>query len=324
MDAKEELLDTLCRTFGEEHAQSIQVLLRRYAVSFADDTESARSNLEQRIKQFLVAKRIDGLSTKTLENYLNILTAFMNRTDRHLSKISTDDIRSYVAYLFDTRHLKESSVQTHLNTLRSFFGWMNIEGVLRRNPMLKIRSLKIDKKNTRHALPPEEVEQLRDACQGYRERALFEFFISSGCRLSEVAGISVKSVNMWERCVNVHGKGDKDRTVYFSVRSKYLLEEYLRSRKGGTALFSSTHTPYPPLQPRSLEKIIQRIGIRAGLEHSMYPHLLRHTFAVEALNRGMDITVIQQLLGHEDVSTTQIYAAISQETVRHQYGKYMA
>lgn len=321
MDAKSELTNALCMAFPGG-AEQIESLLAGYTIM--RETESTRNNLRKRISNFLAAKKIDGLSSRTLENYRYNLDIFAQRIPKHITKITTDDIREYITYLFDERKLKENSVQTHINTLRTFFGWSTMEGVVRKNPMLKIKSFHIDKKGARHALTPEELERLRDACQTYKEKALVEFLVSTGCRLSEAAGIQLAAINWRERCVVVHGKGDKDRTVYFSVRAKLMIEEYMLQRKGGDALFCSVKTPYPALQPRAIQRTLQLIGERAGLTHRVHPHLLRHTFATHALNAGMDITVIQRLLGHEDISTTQIYASISQETVRHEYDKFVA
>lgn len=190
--------------------------------------------------------------------------------------------------------------------------------------MAKIKSLKIDKINARKPLAPEELERFRDACANYREKAMVEFFVSSGCRLDEASTIELSQINFKERCLTVHGKGDKNRTVYFSVRASLMIEEYVRRRKGGTALFASTKAPYGAIKHRAIEKIIQRIGERAGLAHRVYPHLLRHTFATNAYNKGMDLETIQRLLGHENIGTTQIYASISEQAVRYAYDKYMS
>ena len=122
----------------------------------------------------------------------------------------------------------------------------------------------------------------------------------------------------------VTGKGDKDRVVYFSVRARLMLQEYIKERKGGDGLFISSKSPYDPLKPRAIQRIIHNISEKAGLAGRVHPHLLRHTFATLALNSGMDVTVIQRLLGHEDIATAQIYAAMNEEVIKHKYNKYVA
>lgn len=211
-----------------------------------------------------------------------------------------------------------------LNVLRAFFGWLYVEEKIKKNPMDKIKSLKLDKKNARQALSVEELERLRDACKGYREKALVEFLVSTGCRLSEVAQLAVGDLNFADRSVTVTGKGDKDRVVYFSVRARLMLQEYIKTRKGGEGLFVSSKSPHEPLKPRAIQRIIHNISERAGLTTQVHPHLLRHTFATHALNSGMDVTAIQRLLGHEGIATTQIYATMNEDVVKHQYNKYVA
>lgn len=323
MDAKSELSEALFRLFpGEESSEKILLVLKGYTI--IRETENSRSNLNRRISSFLGAKRIDGLSQKTLKNYRYTLDIFAQIVCKHVSKITTDDIREYISKISTERNLRDTSLQTHINVLRSFFSWLHGEGIIRRNPMLKIKSLKLDLAKARHALTAEELERMRDACRTYKEKALVEFFVSSGCRLSEAVGIRIDQINWRDRSVMVHGKGNKDRMVYFSVRTKLMLEEYLRNRKGGTALFASSRTPYDSMGPRAIQKLLQQIGERAHEERRVHPHLMRHTFATSALNAGMDIMVIQRLLGHNDIKTTQIYAELSQTTVQYQYERLVA
>lgn len=322
MDAKTELFDALCTLGSEGTQEQIRQLLKRYRVEREED--GSWNNIRRRIGQYLAAKRIDGLSARTLGNYRIGLQQFATQVKKHVAKVNTDDIREYIGYLSDERGLRDSSLQTHINILRAFFAWLTTEGVIKRSPMLKIKSLKIDKKGSRHALTAEELERLRDACATYKEKALVEFLVSTGCRLSELVGVQVRQVDFKARSVVVHGKGNKDRVVFFSIRAKLMLETYLEQRADGEALFASGRAPYGGLRQRGVQRILRLLGERAGLNHRVHPHLLRHTFATQALNAGMDITVIQRLLGHEDVSTTQIYAEVSQETIRHEYDKFVA
>ena len=325
MNAKTELIKRLSDTFSGGTpltAEALTAIMKDYNIT--RESDETRSDLRRRIKYYLGAKKIDGLSERTLKNYKANLESFAAKVEKSTAKITTDDIRGYIAYLDETRHLKETSLQTHINTLRAFFGWLTVEEKIKKNPMAKIKSLKLDKKGARQALTVEELERLRDACRGYREKALVEFLVSSGCRLSEVAQLRAADLNLADRSVQVTGKGDKDRVVYFSVRARLMVQEYIVQRKGGDGLFVSSKSPYEPLKPRAIQRIVRSLSERAGLEGRVHPHLLRHTFATHALNGGMDVTVIQRLLGHEDIATTQIYAELNEEGVRHQYNKYVA
>lgn len=320
MDAKKELLDRLCGLIPERKAE-IETILADYSI--VRESQRGRSNLKKRINVFLTAKKIDGLSAKTLKNYREMLMAFAVQVDKHVTKITTDDIRAYIGYLGE-RGLKDSSIQTHINTLRSFFSWLDMEDVIRKNPMRKIKSLKIDRAKARRPLTAEQLERLRDGCRSYKEKALVEFLVSTGCRLSEAVGVRVDAVDWQGRSVVVLGKGGKERTVYFSVRAKLMLQEYLARRKGGEALFASSRAPYEAMKPRAVEKALQKVGERAGEPVRVHPHLMRHTFASNALNAGMDITIIQHLLGHTDPKTTLIYAELAPRTVKYEYERVVA
>ena len=320
MDTKKELAARLNSVFpGAE--DTIAAILSDYRITRETGREG---DLSKRITSFLAAKKIDGLSPKTLKNYREMLGAFAARVDKSAGKISADDIREYVGYLVEERRLKDSSVQTHINTLRSFFSWLDTEDIIRKNPMRKIKSLKIDRQKARRPLTAEQLERLRDGCRTYKEKALVEFLVSSGCRLGELVGIRVDAVDWQGRSVVVLGKGGKERTVYFSVRAKLMLQEYLPRRKGGEALFASSRTPYEAMSPRAVEKALQKIGERAGEPRRVHPHLMRHTFASNALNAGMDITIIQHLLGHTDPKTTLIYAELAPRTVKYEYERVVA
>ena len=325
MNAKTELAKRLSETFSggtPVTAEALAAILKDYSITKESDEQ--RSDLNRRIKYYLGAKRIDGLSDKTLGNYRCNLEMFAARVNKSAAKVTTDDIRGYISYLDETRHLKDTSLQTHINTLRAFFGWLHTEEKIKKNPMSKIKSLKLDKKGARQALTVEELERLRDACKTYREKALIEFLVSTGCRLSEIAQLRAADLNLADRSVQVTGKGDKDRVVYFSVRARLMVQEYIVQRKGGDGLFVSNKSPYEPLKPRAIQRIVRSLSERAGLEGRVHPHLLRHTFATHALNDGMDVTVIQRLLGHEDIATTQIYAELNEEGVSSIYAQGMS
>ena len=290
MTAKIDLIAKLTALMPE-CAREIIKIMREYDVQTAQVYD--RSNLPRRVEAFLAAKRIDGCRPKTIKGYRERLKMFMTQCSKPVQAITTDDLREYLAYLVDERHLMDNSVQAHINTLRSFFSWLVDEDNIRKSPMRKIKSLKIDKLRSRHPLTVEQLELVRDGCRGYKEKALVEFLVSSGCRVSEVAGLRVDDIDWRDRKCKVIGKGNKERTVYFSVRAKLMLQLYIAERRGGEALFASSRAPYEPLTDRGIEKMISKLGKRIGMERPLYPHLMRHTFASHALNCGMELTIIQ-------------------------------
>lgn len=318
MTAKIDLIAKLTALMPE-CAREIIKIMREYDVQTAQVYD--RSNLPRRVEAFLAAKRIDGCRPKTIKGYRERLKMFMTQCSKPVQAITTDDLREYLAYLVDERHLMDNSVQAHINTLRSFFSWLVDEDNIRKSPMRKIKSLKIDKLRSRHPLTAEQLELVRDGCQGYKEKALVEFLVSSGCRVSEVAGLRVDDIDWRDRKCKVIGKGNKERTVYFSVRAKLMLQLYIAERRGGEALFASSRAPYEPLTDRGIEKMISKLGKRIGMERPLYPHLMRHTFASHALNCGMELTIIQHLLGHSDPKTTLIYAEIDPIRVQYEYNR---
>lgn len=318
MTAKIDLIAKLT-SLMPECAREIIKIMREYDVQTAQVYD--RSNLPRRVEAFLAAKRIDGCRPKTIKGYRERLKMFMTQCSKPVQAITTDDLREYLAYLVDERHLMDNSVQAHINTLRSFFSWLVDEDNIRKSPMRKIKSLKIDKLRSRHPLTAEQLELVRDGCRGYKEKALVEFLVSSGCRVSEVAGLRVDDIDWRDRKCKVIGKGNKERTVYFSVRAKLMLQLYIAERRGGEALFSSSRAPYEPLTDRGIEKMISKLGKRIGMERPLYPHLMRHTFASHALNCGMELTIIQHLLGHSDPKTTLIYAEIDPIRVQYEYNR---
>lgn len=233
MNAKTELAKRLSETFSggmPVTAEALAAILKDYSITKESDEQ--RSDLHRRIKYYLGAKRIDGLSERTLKNYKYNLEMFAERMNKSAAKITTDDIRGYIGYLAESRHLAETSLQTHINTLRAFFGWLHIEEKIKKNPMSKIKSLKLDKKGARQALTVEELERLRDACQGYREKALVEFLVSSGCRLSEVAQLNVSDLDLigrtvrsparatrTGRCISAFVQGLWCRSIWYPARA---------------------------------------------------------------------------------------------------------
>ena len=331
MATKTDLIDKITN----EHAQrkgkkafkaALSEILTGYEISLKADTDA--SSITKHISRFISAKRIDGLADGSLSNYsynLHRFRRFIQASCDDISDITVDIVRDFIAYLQSPEiNLKERTLATNISTLNSFFDWLFDEEAIIKNPMRKIKLPKTAKTKVRKYLAPDELAMLRDACVTYREKAIVEFLVSSGCRISEALGIDIADIDFANRCVTVIGKGNKERVVYFSDDSKLMIEKYVEERKGGTVLFPNTRKPYTVASAGSIRNVLRSICARANLNIKVRPHLLRHTFATNAINSGMDITVLQKLLGHNDISTTQIYAITSQELVKSEYAKHMS
>ncbi|MGO5074337.1 site-specific tyrosine recombinase/integron integrase [Clostridium sporogenes] len=296
----------------------VEEVLYRYSI-LPEETGLVSSDIEEKLQIYLASKKLDGLSKKTLKNYEYNLLIFADHLRKPLATINTMDLRMFLAVR--CKNMKQTSMNGQISILKSFFGWLADEEYIPKNPAKKLKQTK-EPKRLRHAMTEEEIELLRQACKTDREKALVEFLISTGCRLSEVVGVDKGDINWHEMSLNVVGKGDKERKVYFSTKAKILLKKYLLTREDNNeALFVTSKRPHARLGGRSVQREIKKIADRAGINKSIYPHLFRHSFATHKLNAGMPMSIIQHLMGHENPSTTQIYAELSQENIRHEYKK---
>lgn len=325
MNAKQELAGRIMLLICDEikpDTRRVLDVLSEYRVDHSTGIEEME--FMRQVNHFLAAKKSEGLSPRSEENYRLYLSMFNDYTGKKATEVTATDIRDFIIYFTDVRHNKNSSAQSVINVLRSFFGWMHLEEFIPKNPTIKIKNFKIDKKDARHPLTTEQLELLRNACSNYREKALLEFLYSSGCRLSEATQIDVDGIYFEQRSVPTVGKGGKRRTLYFSVRARLMIRRYLEERKGGMALFCSCRQPYQRLSGAAVQRIIRMLGEKAGMSRRIHPHVLRHTLASDLLNSGMDISAISRILGHGSVDTTEIYAELNQDSVRREYEKYIA
>lgn len=279
------------------------------------------SDVEERMMIFLASKRLEGKSEKTLYNYRLILQKFASYVHKPISAVTVMDLRMYLAAT--TKNLKPGSINTIMSCFKSFFGWLELEEYIPKNPTRKLKPFK-QPIRIRKSLTVEELEKLRDSCRTVRERALLEFIFSTGCRVAEVVGTNIEDLSFTENSLRVVGKGDKEREVYFSPKAKLYLEKYLDTRKDACpALFVSIRYPVHGIGSRAIEREIGKIAERAGFDKAVFPHLLRHTMATLAIASGAKLTTVQHLLGHQDPSTTQIYAETSLEDVKHEYKQHL-
>lgn len=294
----------------------IEEVLYNYEVT-SRETALTTSDLDGKINYFLATKKLEGLSPRTIKNYEYTLRKLQNVFYKPVSTITTADIKMLM--YSEAEKKSPSSMNTFMTPIRLFFQWLQNEEFIIKNPCASIKPVK-EPKRMRKPLTEEQVEILRDCMLTRRERAILEFFLSTGCRLSEVLNVKIKEVDFVNKTLLVIGKGNKERRVYFTERCKRSLLKYLKSREDNSEfLFVTDRKPNRKISSRGMQVIINKIQMKSGLELHIHPHIFRHTFATHALNSGMKLEVVQAILGHEDAATTQIYAKLNQSSIEHSY-----
>lgn len=285
------------------------------------ETLLTTSDITDKIVLYLKAKGIEGIAEATIQNYFYLLRKFSAFTNKQVTDININDLREFIT--LESKNIKQSTINTKIRYIQNFFKWLVEEEIIEKDPSKKLPNLKIPKK-LRNSLTIEELERLRLACKTTRERALIEFLVSTGCRLSEVVNINTEQLNFNDNSVIVTGKGNKQRLVYFNEKTKLYIENYLNERTDNNeALFVYEKRPFNRLKNRGVECVIQRVAQRANFDKSVFPHLFRHTFATLGLRSGVSIVSIQNLLGHTSVMTTERYIDVSNENIKHEYYKHM-
>lgn len=255
----------------------------------------------------------------TIRNRMYTLKYFLDYVNKEIPQITVVDLKAYLN--FKKKSVKTSTVNGLISVIKSFFSWLVEEEYIDKNPTKKLRKIK-EPQRIREPLSIEEMENLRMCCKTDRERALVEFMLATGMRVSEIQKTNIFELDFSSNKLKTIGKGNKERVILFNDKCKLYLKQYLDNRKGkNEALFISERKPYRRLGVRAIQKILTNISKRKTILPIIFPHKLRHTFATSLFNSGADIETVQFLLGHENIVTTQIYAKASMDKVNYQYNK---
>lgn len=288
------------------------------------------ANYRQEGKDFINYLLIDKkYSEDTIFSYKNDLEKFFNFFKNiPIKKINKDDLRNYLKYL-NNLGLSEKSISHNISTLRSFYKFLVAEGYLESNIFMFIDLPKIPK-TLPNVLSVEEVDNLLDikVTDKYsaRNKAMLELMYSSGLRISELINLKVVDVSLEDDIVRVFGKGSKERIVpigdcAINALKKYIFvyrKDLLKKQSSDYLFLSSLGRK---MSRQAFFKIIKAIALEKNIKSEISPHTLRHSFATHMLNYGADLRSIQELLGHSDISTTQIYTHISQNKINDDYKK---
>lgn len=308
------------------NAQSkrLQEVLQSALVNYeiTADTGKPKENEQDFVELFLSAKRIEGCSEKSLKYYKSTITAMLTTLDKSVKYIVTDDVRGYLTEYQQKSGLSKVTIDNIRRILSSFFSWLEDEDYILKNPVRRIHKVKTGT-NIKETYSDEALELMRDNCTELRDLAMIDMLASTGMRVGEMVLLNRNDIDFNERECIVFGKGSKERVVYFDARTKIHLQSYLDSRSDNNeALFVSLKLPYERLQIGGIETRLREFGKQLGL-HKVHPHKFRRTLATMAIDKGMPIEQLQQLLGHRKIDTTLQYAMVKQSNVKIAHRKYI-
>ena len=319
-DVIQEMLPYLNNSQTEKLQSVMQHVLFDYEVS---EVINADDKTEQNyVELFISAKKIEGCSEKSLKYYETTINAMITNIDKKVRHIKTDDIRNYLTEYQTKKNSSRVTIDNIRRILSSFFTWLEDEDYILKSPVRRIHKIKTVS-NIKETYSDETLEKMRDNCTELRDLAIIDLLASTGMRIGEMVLLNKNDINFNERECIVFGKGDKERIVYFDARTKIHLQNYLDSRTDNNpALFVSLRSPFKRINIGGVEVRLRDYGKQLGI-NKVHPHKFRRTLATMAIDKGMPIEQLQQLLGHKRIDTTLQYAMVKQSNVKISHRKYI-
>jgi len=324
---KDELMARLANELDRPALQvidgALSAVLRNYEVEKRETGLSTDVISFPELEIFIGKMRFDNYSSSTINQYRRFLTDLLIYVGKPVQDITGEDVVECLNNYEQVRQISASTKDHKRRIASSFFAFLHDRGYIHKNPMATVDPIKYIAE-VREALSPREMEKMRIACgENIRDNAVLELFLATGCRVSEVVNMRLENLDLQAGYVKVIGKGQKERIVFFSDRALEYLEQYLGDRRTGAVILSN-RAPHQGLKKNALENIIRQIAMRAGIGKRVFPHLLRHTFATRALNKGMPLPTLSDLMGHSSVETTRIYAKNGAGKMKYEYDMYAA
>ena len=269
---------------------------------------------------FLQAMNVQSRSRRTISHYRLVLTKMLEEVKVSARKITVYHLRSYLAKMKE-KGLKDSTLSHFREVFSSFFGWLFREGLIEKNPVVNLGTIKVAKEQ-KQIFTEIDMEMMKRKCKRLVDRAIIAFLASTGCRVAELVGLNRAAIDLENmECVG-RGKGNKERTVYLDTVTAMYVRNYLATRKDDNeALFvGRTHERF---QTGGIRDMLKRLEEASGVEH-IHPHKFRRTLATTMAKRGMPIQTIAAILGHEKIETTMEYIVMNKESTKMQYRQYYA
>lgn len=319
-DVVQGMLPYLNNAQNEKLQEVLQYILVNYEVT--EKQEQTNKQEIDYVELFLSAKRIEGCSEKSLKYYNSTIEMMINKIDKDIKHIVTDDIRNYLTEYQKAKGSSKVTIDNIRRILSSFFSWLEDEDYILKSPVRRIHKVKTGT-NIKETYSDEALELMRDNCTELRDLAMIDLLASTGMRVGEMVLLNRDDIDFNERECVVFGKGSKERIVYFDARTKIHLQNYLNSRKDNNqALFVTLKSPHRRLTIGGIEVRLREFGKQLGI-NKVYPHKFRRTLATMAIDKGMPIEQLQQLLGHRKIDTTLQYAMVKQSNVKIAHRKYI-
>nr|WP_142412550.1 site-specific tyrosine recombinase/integron integrase [Clostridium sp. Marseille-P7770] len=305
--------------------QQLKSVLERalFECEITVQTENEKTNDNPRlIEAFVAAKRIEGCSEKTLKYYRTTIETMITSIGKGVCHIQTEDLRSYLTDYQSKHQSGRVTIDNIRRILSSFFSWLEDEDYILKSPVRRIHKVKTVT-NVKETYTDEDLEKMRDSCSELRDLAMIDMLASTGMRIGEMVLLNKADINFNERECVVFGKGDKERMVYFDARTKIHLQNYIDNRTDeNPALFVTLRSPNDRIKIGGIESRLREMGKQLGIQ-KVHPHKFRRTLATMAIDKGMPIEQLQQLLGHKRIDTTLQYAMVKQSNVKLAHKKYI-
>ena len=319
-DITQKMLPHLNNAQIEKLQTVIQHVLFSYEVNQKE--ENQEDEKIDFVNLFLSAKRVEGCSEKSIKYYYSTIQAMLDSMKKNVKEIETEDIRSYLTDYQCKNNSGKVTIDNIRRILSSFFSWLEDEDYILKSPVRRIHKVKTAT-NIKETYSDEALELMRDSCIEKRDLAMIDMLASTGMRIGEMVLLNRNDIDFNERECVVLGKGNKERIVYFDARTKIHLKDYLRHRTDNNpALFVSLRAPHKRMNIGGIEVRLRQIGKNLGIS-KVHPHKFRRTLATMAIDKGMPIEQLQQLLGHKRIDTTLQYAMVKQSNVKIAHRKYI-
>lgn len=321
----EEIVQQMLPHLDNAQLQKLQEVLEYslYNYEISGKITETEDDSQKLIDSFVYAKRIEGCSEKTLKYYRTTIETMTAAIDKGVRHMQTDDLRAYLTEYREKHGSSRVTIDNIRRILSSFFSWLEDEDHILKSPVRRIHKVKTAT-NIKETYTDEELEKMRDNCEELRDLAIVDMLASTGMRIGEMVLLNKTDINFNERECVVFGKGDKERVVYFDVRTKIHLQNYIDSRiDENSALFVTLRAPYTRITIGGIESRLREMGKNLEIK-KVHPHKFRRTLATMAIDKGMPIEQLQQLLGHKRIDTTLQYAMVKQSNVKQAHRKYIS